>query len=100
PTTAPHSAATTSVGGTIWTRCSGADRIDFVAAVPKGGYERTRDVENAAGIEQWFDNGGHVSKISAECSNGVVHAEVEEESEGAAYAPPPTENDLSGYSST
>jgi hypothetical protein len=81
---------TTSVGGTIWTRCSGADHIAFVAAVPKGGYARTHDAENPV-VVQWFDNGSHVSKISAECSNGVVHAEVEEEREGNDFAPPPTE---------
>jgi hypothetical protein len=94
PTTALHSTATTSVGGTVWTRCSGAEHITFVAAVPRAGYERTRDVENASGIVQWFDDGSHISKISAECSNGVVHAEVEEESGGGSdYAPAPTDSE-------
>jgi hypothetical protein len=53
----------------------------YVAAVPKSGYQRTQDVESAGGIAQWFENGSHLSKITAECSNGSVHAEVEEESE-------------------
>ena len=100
-TTGPHSTVTTSVGGTIWTRCSGSERIQFVAAVPKGGYERTRDVENPLGIVQWFESGSHVSKISAECSNGVVHAEVEEESNGNdTTSPPPGDGEPGGYSST
>ena len=58
------------------------------------------DVEGALGIVQWFDNGSHISKISAECSNGVVHAEVEEEREGSDYAPQTPESELTGYSST
>jgi hypothetical protein len=63
----------------LWTRCSSAEQIVYVAAVPQSGYERTRDIENPGGIVQWFHNDHHVSKVSAECSNGVVHAEVEEE---------------------
>ena len=63
----------------MWTRCSGPDRIVYVAAVPKSEYERTRDVESAGGIEQWFESDNHRSKIKAECSGGVVRAEVEEE---------------------
>lgn len=55
---------------------------DNVAAVAKSGYQRTRDVEGAGGVMQWFDNGSHLSKITAECSNGSVHAEVEEENAG------------------
>jgi hypothetical protein len=50
--------------------------------VPKSGFERTGDVEGPGGIVQSFDNGQHRSTISAECSDGVVHAEVEEEDEG------------------
>ncbi len=52
----------------------------YVAAVPKSGYERTVDVEDEGGIQQVFVNGHHRSKIEAECSGGVVHAHVEEES--------------------
>ena len=73
---------TTSQGGTVWTRCSSAEQIVYVAAVPKSGYQRTRDVESAGGVMQWFDNGSHLSKIAAECSDGTVHAEVEEENQG------------------
>ena len=62
----------------MWTRCSGQDQIVYIAAVPKSGYERTRDVESPGGIQQWFESDNHLSKITAECSNGVVHAEVEE----------------------
>jgi hypothetical protein len=80
PTTVPHNTVTTSQGGTLWTRCSGADRIVYVAAVPRNEYERTRDVEEPSGIEQWFESDHLRSKIKAECSNGVVHAEVVEES--------------------
>jgi hypothetical protein len=53
----------------------------YVAAVPRSGYQRTHDVESAGGITEWFENGSHRSKITAECSDGAVHAEVEEESE-------------------
>ena len=81
PTTAPHDTATTSQGGTVWTRCSGA-QIVYVAAVPTSGYERTRDVEGPGQIEQWFQSNQHISRITAECSDGVVHAEVEEENLG------------------
>ena len=80
PTTAPHNTVTTSQGGTLWTRCSGSDRIVYVAAVPRNEFERTRDVEEPGGIEQWFESDNHRSTIKAECSNGVVHAEVDEES--------------------
>jgi hypothetical protein len=80
-TTTPHNTVTTSQGGTLWTRCSSADQIVYVAAVPRSGYQRTFDVESSSGIAQWFDNGSHRSKIAAECSNGSVHAEVEEEAE-------------------
>ena len=68
----------------MWTRCSGADHIVYVAAVPKSEYERTRDVESPGGIEQWFESDSHRSKIKAECSDGVVHAEVEEEGEATS----------------
>jgi hypothetical protein len=81
PTTTPHNTVTTSQGGTVWTRCSGADQIVYVAAVPKSEYERTRDIESPGGIEQWFESDSHRSRIKAECSDGVVHAEVEEDSE-------------------
>ena len=87
-TTAPTNTVTTSQGGTVWTRCSSNEQIVYIAAVPKSGYERTRDVENPSGIVQSFDDGSHRSTISAECSNGVVHAEIEEEREGADFAPP------------
>jgi hypothetical protein len=70
---------TTSQGGTVWSRCSGADTIVLVAAVPQSGYQRTRDIESPSGIEQWFEKDKHRSKIRAECSDGVVSAEVEEE---------------------
>ncbi len=73
---------TTSQGGTIWSRCSGPDTISYVAAVPKSGYRRTVDVEGSRGIDQEFENGSHRSKIQAACSNGVVQAQVEEESAG------------------
>ena len=78
-TVAPRDTATTSQGGTIWTHCSGAEHIVFVAAVPKSGFERTHDVEQPGGIHEWFASDTHLSKIDAECSDGVVHAEVEEE---------------------
>lgn len=81
PTTTPHNTVTTSQGGTLWTRCSGAEKIVYVAAVPKSEYERTRDIESPDGIEQWFESDSHRSRIKAECSDGVVHAEVGEESE-------------------
>jgi hypothetical protein len=72
---------TTSQGGTVWTRCSGADQIVYVAAVPKSGYERTRDLESSDRIEQWFESDRHLSRIALECSNGIVHADVEEGAE-------------------
>jgi hypothetical protein len=87
PPTTPQNTATTSQGGTVWTRCSGADHIVYVAAVPRSGFERTHDVEGPGGIVQWFQSNNHVSKINAQCSNGVVHAEVEEEREGGDYTP-------------
>ncbi len=87
PTTAPATpnggtleTVTTSQGGTLWTRCSGENVIVYVAAVPKSGFRRSVDQERDAGIEQKFENGTHSSDIRAECSNGVVHPEVEEES--------------------
>lgn len=80
PPTAPHNTVTTSQGGTLFTRCIGTDTIEYVAAVPRTGYERTVDVEDSTGIEQAFVNATHQSKIAAECSNGIVHAHVEEES--------------------
>jgi hypothetical protein len=52
----------------------------YVAAIPKSGYQRTVDVEASTGIDQQFQNGSRRSKIQAACSNGVVHAEVEEDS--------------------
>jgi hypothetical protein len=82
PTTTLHNTVTTSQGGTVWTRCASAEAIVYVAAVPKSGYQRTHDVESAGGITEWFENGSHRSKITAECSDGSVHAEVEEEGEG------------------
>jgi len=51
-----------------------------VAAVPKSGYERTVDVEHEDGIKQVFVNAHHRSQIEAECSGGVVQAQVDEES--------------------
>jgi hypothetical protein len=86
PTTAPslssgaRDTAVTSQGGTIWARCSGSGSIVYVAAIPKSGYQRTVDVEDSSGIHEQFDNGSRRSTIQAACSNGVVHAEVEEES--------------------
>ncbi len=76
----PHNTVTTSQGGTLITRCSGPETILFVAAVPKPGYQRTVDDEGSEGIEQSFVSANHQSNIEAQCSNGVVHAEVEEES--------------------
>jgi hypothetical protein len=70
---------TTSRGGTVWTRCSGSSSIVYVAAIPKNGYQRSVDVEDASGIVQLFANGTSQSKVHAECTNGVVHAAVEEE---------------------
>ena len=52
----------------------------YVAAIPKSGYQRTVDVEASTGIDQQFQNGNLHSKIQAACSNGVVHAEVDDES--------------------
>ena len=72
---------TTSQGGTVYTSCSGPDTIVFVAAVPKSGYERTRDVEGSHGVEQTFQSSSHTSTISVECSDGRSHAEVEEETD-------------------
>ncbi len=80
PPDTSHNTVTTSQGGTVFTRCSGPDSIVYVAAVPKTGYERTTDVESASGIRQTFENGSHRSSIEAECSDGVVHAQVDEES--------------------
>ena len=79
PSSEEPNTVTTSQGGTIWTRCSGPDTISYVAAVPRSGYQRTVDIEDSRGIEQEFDNGTHRSKIEAACSNGIVHAQVEEE---------------------
>jgi hypothetical protein len=79
PSSGDHNTVTTSQGGAVWTRCSGPDTISYVAAVPKSGYQRTVDIEDSRGIEQEFENGSHRSKIDAACSNGVVHAQVEEE---------------------
>jgi hypothetical protein len=83
PTTTAITPATvtTSHGGTIWTRCTGPNSIQFLAAVPTNGYQRTADVEASTGIEEQFTNGSRVSTINAECSNGVVHAEVEDGSD-------------------
>jgi hypothetical protein len=79
PPVASHNTVTTAQGGTVFTRCSGPDKIVYVAAVPKSGYERTVDIENEDGIEQVFVNAHHRSQIEAQCSGGVVHAQVEEE---------------------
>jgi hypothetical protein len=73
---------TTSQGGTVYSRCSGPDTIAYVAAVPRSGYQRTVDGESPTGIRQTFENAHHRSRIAAECSDGIVHAEVEEESIG------------------
>jgi len=81
PTATTPATATTSQGGTIWTRCTGPDTIQFLAAVPNNGYQRTADIEASTGIEEQFNNGSRASTINAECSNGVVHAEVEEGSD-------------------
>jgi hypothetical protein len=51
----------------------------FVAAVPKTGYQSISGLQSATTITERFENGSHVSTIQAECSDGVVHAEVEEE---------------------
>jgi hypothetical protein len=51
----------------------------FVAAVPKTGYQRVSGLQTSTTIEERFENGSHVSTIQVECSDGVVHAEVEEE---------------------
>ena len=59
-----------------------ANTITYVVAVPKPGYRRTLDVESAHKVEQRFENGRQRSSIEAECSDGVVHARVEEESVG------------------
>lgn len=80
PSTVAHNTVTASEGGTLFTRCSGANTIQYVSAVPRSGYERIEDVETAAVVRQSFENGSHRSKIEAECSDGVVHAQVEEES--------------------
>ena len=71
-TTVPHDkTATTSQGGTVWTYCSGEDHIVFVSAVPKSGFERTRDVESPSGIVQTFESDSHRSTISARYEFGV-----------------------------
>jgi hypothetical protein len=80
PSAPAHNTVTASQGGTVFTRCSGPETIVYVAAVPKPGYGRTTDVETPQAVRQTFQNGSHVSRIEAECSNGVVHAQVEEES--------------------
>jgi cytoskeletal protein RodZ len=80
PSAEPHNTVTTAQGGTVFSRCSGPEKIVYVAAVPKSGYQRTVDVENQGGIQQVFVNAHHRSQIEAECSGGVVHAQVEEES--------------------
>jgi cytoskeletal protein RodZ len=80
---AQQNTVTTSQGGTLYTRCSGPDRIVFVAAVPKSGYQRTIDDESTGSVRQSFENTKHRSNIEAECSNGAVHAQVEEESADA-----------------
>jgi hypothetical protein len=72
---------TTSQGGTVYTHCTGPDTIAYVAAVPKTGYARTVDIEAPTGVRQTFVNAHHRSDIQAECSDGVVHAEVEEEAQ-------------------
>jgi hypothetical protein len=82
PASGAGDTATTSLGGTIWTRCSGPNSIVFVAAIPKPGYQRTTDVQLPTRIEEQFQNGNHVSTIQAECAGGAVHAEVEEETDG------------------
>ena len=83
-TTAPappaNETVTTSAGGTVYTRCTGPDSIAFVAAVPKNGFERVRDVETGRQVVQEFASDAHRSTISVECSDGRAHAEVEEES--------------------
>jgi len=81
PTTARASSATAtpSPGGTVYTHCIGPNTIAFDSAIPNNAYFRVRDVENGSGVEQWFSNGKKVSKVHAECSGGVVHAEVENE---------------------
>jgi len=80
PPPAGHNTVTTSQGGTVFTRCSGPDTIVYVAAVPRPGYQRTVDIESALAVRQTFENSSHRSMIEAECSNGSVHAQVEEES--------------------
>lgn len=80
PPNVPVNTVTTSQGGTLFTRCSGPDTIAYVAAVPRTGYQRTLDIEDPTGIEQVFANARDQSKIDASCSNGIVHAHVEEES--------------------
>jgi cytoskeletal protein RodZ len=82
PSRPTHNTVTTSQGGTLYTRCTGPASIAYVAAVPKPGYERTQDVEDSGGVRQSFENNHHRSNIEAECSNGVVHAQVEEEADG------------------
>ena len=82
PPPVSHNTVTASRGGTLFTRCSGPDRIVFVAAVPKSGYQRTVDDERSGAIRQSFENSNHRSTIEAECSDGTVHAQVEEESAG------------------
>jgi hypothetical protein len=81
PASGAGDTATTSLGGTIWTRCSSPNSIVFVAAIPKPGYERTNDVQLPTRIQEQFQNGNHVSTIQAECAGGAVHAEVEEETD-------------------
>ena len=81
PPVSSHNTVTTSQGGTVYTRCSGPETIVYVAAVPRTGYQRTEDVEGPGGVRQTFINAHHRSSIEAECSNGVVHASVEEEDE-------------------
>jgi hypothetical protein len=82
PPAVSHNTVIASRGGSLYTRCSGPDRIVFVAAVPESGYQRTVDDERSDGVRQTFENGNHRSTIEAECSNGTVHAHVEEESAG------------------
>jgi hypothetical protein len=82
PVSVAPDTVTTSQGGTLWTHCSGQSSIVYVAAIPKSGYQRTENVEASDGVSQQFENGRHRSSIEAQCSAGVVRAQVDEESAG------------------
>ena len=66
----------------------------YVAAVPKSGFTRTRDIESPY-VVQWFESADHISKITVDCSEGRVQAEVEEEGRGNEVSAPSADDQSS-----